>query len=648
MARRRITVILGLVATVLLLVAWTTATERRGHHSALEDLVIRSGNDDLVVLLSTYFTTAGRCAGCHGHDPQGLASIDGQGRDVNVVDDWRSTMMANSARDPFFRAKLEHETLVNPGHGEALENKCLGCHAPLGMHESRLLGLPPFTAAMLDTSRLGLDGVSCLACHMQSPDSAGLYFSGDLHFDSATVYGPYDDDFINTAIMQFFVGFRPTVGAHILDGRACAGCHTLITETADLQGNLTGDRFVEQATWHEWKNSAYPAQGINCRGCHMPRIADSIILAAEYAFLPGQSPFGLHHLTGGNVYMLEMLKQHRQALGIPATEVQFDSTIARSMRLLQQHSVALDLILVDRDADTAWIDVRLLNLTGHKFPSGYPSRRAFVQLVVTTAVQDTLFASGLWDATWALNDLDQPFEPHHNVIRSPGQVQVYELVMGDVNGDVTTVLERAKEALKDNRLVPLGFTTAHAAYDTTLVVGVPAGDQDFNRDAFGVEGNGGDIVRYHVPLQGHTGAIQVHARVYYQPVPPEWNTELFTFNGARIDTFRTMVQQADGTPTLVAEAIAQQGPLAIAEGTYRPFRLLPNPTTDGTVELRGPVDAFTRAAVFDVHGRRVPFTMESRVDALRIMLPGTPGTYLLLITTEQGHQLERVVRLAAP
>jgi hypothetical protein len=42
-----------------------------------------------------------------------------QGRDVNVVNDWRSSLMANSARDPFFRAKLDHEVLVNPAHSEA-------------------------------------------------------------------------------------------------------------------------------------------------------------------------------------------------------------------------------------------------------------------------------------------------------------------------------------------------------------------------------------------------------------------------------------------------------------------------------------------------------------------------------------------------
>src|SRR5690606_5358880 len=134
--------------------------------------------------------------------------------------------------------------------------------APMGVHEERMLDHPSFTAAMLDTSALGLDGVSCLSCHMQSPDQAGSFFSGDLHFDSARVYGPYAEDQINPAIMTDFVGWTPGLGQHMIDSRNCAGCHTLITETMDLAGNYTGDHFVEQATYHEWKNSIYSTSGV--------------------------------------------------------------------------------------------------------------------------------------------------------------------------------------------------------------------------------------------------------------------------------------------------------------------------------------------------------------------------------------------------
>ncbi len=642
---RRGKALFALIGLVLLFAGWNAATRPvLGPHSSLDLLMFRgerSSEDGLYVMYSRYFATAGRCSGCHGHDTLELAMVDEEGTDVNVADDWRSTMMANSARDPFFRAKLSHEVIMNPGHQVEIENKCLGCHAPLGMHEERMLGNPPFTAAMLDTSVMGLEGVSCLACHMQNPDSAGRYFSGDLHFDSASVYGPYADEDINAAIMEFFVGFRPGFGAHITDGRVCAGCHSLITETLDLEGNATGGEFIEQATWHEWKNSIYEADSsTSCRGCHMPRIEDAIILASEYAFLDGHSPFGLHHLAGGNTMMLRLLKAHKDELGIPATDVQFDSTIARTLRNLHT-SVDLDLVLTERTADTAFLEARLINRVGHKFPSGYPSRRAFIRVFALDAEGDTLFQSGAWDGTNEVIGHDDTYEPHHDLITEEDQVQIYEMVMGDVNGDVTTVLERAATTLKDNRPVPQGFSTSHYAYDTTRIEGVSASDLDFNHDALGMEGNGGDITRYHVPLGGYAGALTVHARVYYQPVPPKWNMEMFSEHSAPIDTFRTMYENADGTPELVAADSIFDNSQSIPHSTASNIHIGPNPTTDGVLIISGAEILDLR--VYDAEGREVRVQLERRTGGLRLRLPHAPGTYNLVVRDRSGEHLFRVV-----
>ncbi|MBP7408591.1 MAG: hypothetical protein KA941_07525, partial [Flavobacteriales bacterium] len=123
--RQRGIVIGALVGTGLLFIGWDEAMRPvAGPHSALELKLFRA-DGELPIIQGIYFFTAGRCAGCHGHDPDGLTSVDSQGRDVNLVDDWRSTMMSNSARDPFFRAKAEHEVLVNPEHQVEIENKCL-------------------------------------------------------------------------------------------------------------------------------------------------------------------------------------------------------------------------------------------------------------------------------------------------------------------------------------------------------------------------------------------------------------------------------------------------------------------------------------------------------------------------------------------
>lgn len=548
---RRILLVALLLALVAAFVVWSGTNGKTDAPDAFTHPPVAGRSIELPVLYSEYFATSGRCAGCHGHDLQRYSGIDAHGRDVNLADDWRSSLMANSARDPFFRAKMTHESLVNPAHGGNIEEGCLSCHAPLAVYEQRLLGRTPFVAAMLDSSVLGMDGVSCLACHMQDPESAARTFSGEMRFDSASVYGPYKKEDIMAHIMQYFVRFTPDRGEHIEDGRTCAACHTAITATLDLQGRPTGTSFFEQATWHEWKNSVYYTNGQNCRQCHMPRINDSIVLAAGYAFLKGKSPFGLHHLVGGNDYMVRMLRDNAGELGVTASTQQFDSTIARSLDLLRNRTLELDLSLVERTSDTAFLRVDLRNLAGHKFPSGFPSRRAILQLVALKGSGDTLFASGMLDGAHHVVGEDRDLEPHHQVILGEDQAQIYELVMGDVNGKVTTVLKHGFMPLKDNRLTPLGFSTSHPSYDTTLIAGEALSDPDHNHDASGKEGSGTDAVHYHVPLNGYGGPLMVKARVLFQPCPPRWNRSMFEHEAPLIDAFKRMAERAPGNATLV-------------------------------------------------------------------------------------------------
>ena len=643
---RKLILITGLVGVVLLFAAWTEANRPiRGPHGRLELALFRSA-DTLPVVRSGYFWTSGRCAGCHGRDLLFQASIDpASGHDVNVVNDWRSSLMANSSRDPFFRAKLDHEVLVNPAHSDAISNKCLSCHAPLAVHEERLSEHPPFTLAMLDTSVLASDGVSCLACHMQSLEGTGNSFSGDLRFDSAFVYGPYADDQINPAIMQSFVGFTPAFADHIVNSDVCAGCHTLITETIDLDGNLTGDHFVEQATYHEWKNSVYSSNGSACNTCHLPRIEGPVILAAEYAFLNGQTPFGKHHLVGANVHMLEIMKANRQELHIPASSAQFDSTIARTKAMLTERTLDIDLDIEDRTADTAFYTVHLENRAGHRFPSGYPSRRAFVEFVVMDGAGDTLFASGRIDGSYEVIGHDAGAEPHYDVIREQQQVQIYELVMGDVNDDPTTVLEHAKSAIKDNRLVPLGFTTAHPSYDTTRIAGGALTDPDFNHDGSGVEGSGSDVVHYHVPVSGVTGSLRAYARIFYQPMPPAWNASMFEFTSEHIDIFRDMLGASDGGPTLVAGDSLSVGPVGMEEPVADRVLVYPSPTMDGWVRIAGE-DAMRMGVptVFDPRGRSVPVRAERSGLGWRIALPGASGAYYIHLQVNGSSVVKRVIR----
>jgi hypothetical protein len=170
----------------------------------------------------------------------------------------------------------------------------------------------------------------------------------------------------------------------------------------------------------------------------MPQIEDPVKIANGYISLAGRTPFNLHEFAGANTFMLELMKNNKDSLGITASDRNFDSTLAATTRQLRANTVDVQVDSVAVTADTAFFDVKLTNKAGHKFPSGYPARRAVLQVLVLKANGDTLFASGRFDANGEVIGLDVPFERHHDVIRQPNDVQVYEMVMGDVNGNVTT------------------------------------------------------------------------------------------------------------------------------------------------------------------------------------------------------------------
>ncbi|MFM1874689.1 MAG: hypothetical protein RL266_426 [Bacteroidota bacterium] len=639
--RKRLLVILSVV-----LCAYLLSLAQFDLSEASENDQARADSTYLGFALDTndHFMAAGNCDGCHGFDQTGHASVDEQGNDISPVTLWRATMMANAARDPFFRAKVSHESAINPSHQAALEDKCNSCHAPLGRYSNHYYGYGPYSLADLEQDPMGQDGVSCMGCHKQTAEHLGSNHSGELYYDSVMrEYGPYQKPLQGP--MQGFVGVSPEYGEHVTESGLCAGCHSLITNSVDLNGNFTGTTFVEQATYHEWLNSEYslPIGGSTCQSCHIPRTNTEVVIAAYYQLLAGRTPYGKHELVGGNTFMLKLMKTHREALDVRATEVHFDSTIARTLFNLQEKSVLMNLEHETTANDTAYFSVRFQNLTGHKFPSGFPSRRAYVEFVVTDQHNDTVFRSGLLNEDHYLPEEDASYEPHYNIINSEQQVQIYEMVMGDVNGNATTILERAVLPIKDNRLVPAGFSTSHPAYDTTLIAGNALQDEDFNFEGF--EGSGSDIVHYHVPLHGSTDSLFATARMYYQSVPKKWVEEMFATSTPQIESFESMFNTADHTPVLVAaNTIAVAVPTGVEETvTLLDIQLYPNPS-NGTVWLKGQqLGAIQQIDVFGVGGKRVASLHGYPANGFQ--LPAKAGVYLVRIRTEDAEQVFRILRL---
>lgn len=519
-------------------------------HRAPDKSCLRSGSSSLDSLYegnNGTFASAGACDHCHGFDPAGLASVDLEGGDINVVDDWRASMMANSAKDPYWRAKVSEEVALFPQHQQEIESTCTRCHAPMGHYDALAEGASHYSIAEMLADPVALDGVSCLACHQQLPQPETAQHTGHLFFDSTPhAYGPYVGPLVTP--MALYSGYTPEFGAHISDSKLCAGCHSLVTETIDDAGNLNGNMFVEQATWHEWLNSDYAQNGTSCQSCHLPQLPkQNVVIAAGYD-TPPRTPFGLHILAGGNTTMLKLMRDHKEALGISADHEDFEATLDQTIENLTQRSVQVQVLETSRTADTVYIDVLLRNITGHKLPSGYPARRVSVHLTCEDPNGNIVFQSGGFDAQGNIAGESAPFEPHHQEISSSDQVQIYEMVMGDVNGQKTNLLNRAATHLKDNRLVPQGFGYEGALYDTTEVV-LGIADEDFNHTP--EEGSGTDVIHYAIPTNGYNEVLTTNIEVYYQAIPPHWTNSLFETSTPEIEAFEGMMQTADMSPQLM-------------------------------------------------------------------------------------------------
>lgn len=506
---------------------------------------------------SPRFAGSGVCAACHRADsattpPTNFDTLTGE--QVDLTADWSASMMANSARDPYYLAVLSAEIAANPGHAGAIQGKCLTCHAPMAAYEAKAAG-GSLTLDDLENgvhSALAKDGVSCVLCHRieeanLGPGGAsytGNFIIGDETGSDRRIYGPYSDPVTNPMVNQ--ISFTPFYGAHMRDSKVCGTCHNLVTEAIDPDTQqLTGVNFPEQMPYKEWLASSYSsaANPRSCQSCHMPETAGAVRLSRVG---PSRtlSPFGKHHFTGANSFMLAMLKQNRAALGGVADDSAFDAAIVRTRNNLTQNTARLDASPCRLDT-TLTLPVTVTNLAGHKFPTGYPNRRAWLRVKVEDAAGKPVFESGGYDAFGEIAGLDLGHEPHYDAISQPGQVQVYETVMGDVHGTPTRRLMHAAAYLKDNRILPAGMSPA--VTDTDIrVVGI-GGDANFI--------GGSDRVTYSVSTAGFAGPFKVTVELLYQSVPPRDVAALDPYPTAQVNSFKGMYAAADKTPERVASLV---------------------------------------------------------------------------------------------
>ena len=564
------------------------------------------------------------CAGCHGPDKTGMALVDGQGNDVNIHDDWQISMMGLSAHDPFWRATVAHETNIYPSAKEEIETACLKCHAPLGSIQSHFTGHPYSFEMMLGDS-LGLDGVSCSSCHQQPVKNLGKGHSGNFLIDTNRVfYGPYPNPVLGP--MQIYVGFDPVFSDHIYSSGICAGCHTLITETLDEDGIATGDFFTEQATYHEWLNSVYPSQGKECQSCHMPFIADSVVIATDLLALEKRYPFGLHQFFGANTAMLSMMQANKDNLNLPSGSSKHAWTESiENNRISLSKAAHLEIQSLHVANDTLYFDLNVKNKTGHKLPSGYPSRIVWIRVMLMDDISnDTIYKNGLTDSLGNITGRDHPYEPHHEISRSAEDVQIYEMVMSDIYGQLTTRLNGAYEPFKDNRLLPLGFRRNHSTYDTVAVWGNATVDPQYDAEST----KGTDIIQYRIPLNGKKGLANLQVALNYHTFPSRWMNDLFSNDTVDlVADFKQMYKGYENYIEVIDTLAIEEINLATSgiqdEDGFIPITIYPNPGDGSQLWIASALanSKQLRYELFDLNGRiigsgsfRDKITLPTRID----------------------------------
>ncbi len=431
---------------------------------------------------------------------------------------------------------------------------------------------------------LAREGISCLVCHQMSKENLGKpeTFTGQFKQDPPNVVnGPYDP--VATLPMKHALGITPQFGAQMETSALCGSCHTVILPVLDAKGKQVKDKngkpreFHEQTTYPEWQNSVYQNErepvdkehGQTCQDCHMQtkfndrqlvfrvaNVEDNNYPYADYRApdkeitLRVRDKFSRHTLIGINQFGTMMFQQFPDILGIRTADYMYSDGVlglltaqSSSYKLARQETAKIEVSALKRTDSNLEATVRVENLAGHSLPSGVAFRRAFISFEVLSQSGEVVWASGLTNSAGAiLNGTSedvlpteffydaatkkQVFQPHHEVITDEGQVQIYEEVMADTTGKITTSFVGSDKHIKSNRLLPKGWREDGPLAEFTR----PYGDAERDPEYINPAGaTGSDTIIYRIPLNDRTrGAVSVRAVLYYQSIPPYYLKERFT------------------------------------------------------------------------------------------------------------------------
>ncbi|MCL4472461.1 MAG: cytochrome c family protein [Actinobacteria bacterium] len=318
---------------------------------------------------TTEFTPSSTCGTCHD----------------DIYTQWQGSMHNNSLTDPFFVGMQGQASTESASAGY-----CVGCHTPFGSDSGEV---PPTTGPQI--SAITREGIQCDFCHtLRSTDAYG---------PSQIKYGPFTDSVSTFHATAYFA----------LQTRSefCGLCHD--------QVNPDNQQPV-QATFTEWKNSGYAAQGVQCQDCHMtpgPGVTEPNPGRAANDG-PLRPNIFTHYFTGGNATQLAS-EEHQ--------------------KLATQNLEAAATVRMD-PAGPAQLQVKVDNKgAGHYLPTGVTEiREMWLEIEVTDWAGNPVFHSGGIDANGAVD---------------PSAVR-YGTIYKTANGQPTVKAWQAAGVLSDHRVPP--------------------------------------------------------------------------------------------------------------------------------------------------------------------------------------------------
>ncbi|MDY0340028.1 MAG: multiheme c-type cytochrome [Coriobacteriia bacterium] len=170
----------------------------------------------------------------------------GCGCHAGLVDQWSPSMHAKALSDPIYLYEVKLGDEATDG---ALGPYCNSCHSPIAVMAGELTGIDH---SMVTPA--GAEGVTCDFCHQVSGTEGEVIGNVSTAVTGDGVkLGPIADPQSGTAHQSAASDFHKTA-------EFCGNCH-------DVHHPVNG--IPLEATYTEWKNGPYAAEGTVCQDCHM-------------------------------------------------------------------------------------------------------------------------------------------------------------------------------------------------------------------------------------------------------------------------------------------------------------------------------------------------------------------------------------------